>query len=582
MRVAILGGGVAGMSAAHELAERGFEVEVFERRAVAGGKARSIPARGRNIAGLPGEHGFRFFPGWYRHVPDTMTRIPFGRQCNGVAGNLVPTTHNELAIKGETPIIVPDRFPLTLQELWESRHFFDFLRVGVTMADMAYFMERLFILQASCEARRYEEWEYKSWWDFSGASKRSLAYQQYLADGMTRKLVAARAREASARTMGYTTLQFLYTLMTPGATMDRLLNGPTSEVWIDPWLDHLRRIGVAYHTNSKVVKFNCQARRVSSVTVQRGRDQQMVTADYYVAAVPVEVMKCLVDASPELEKLDPRLGALRSLRTRWMNGIQFYLRRDVPLACGHTIFGNSPWSLTSISQHQFWPTTPLAAMGNGECQGVLSVDISDWTTPGWLYGKPAVDCTADEIKKEVWYQMKLHLNVGGKVVLDDANLLGSFLDPDILPPNPRTKASVNLEPLLVNTCGSWYLRPEASTAIDNLFLASDYVRTFTDLATMEGANEAARRAVNAILEALRSEQPRCGVWPLQEPKAFAPLRALDAVFFRRRIPPEPAPQPGLETLHESIDCTDLLNDALSAGVDRSAGVGASSGDSEAQ
>ena len=42
-RVIVLGGGVAGMSAAHELIERGFEVVVLERRDIAGGKARSIP-----------------------------------------------------------------------------------------------------------------------------------------------------------------------------------------------------------------------------------------------------------------------------------------------------------------------------------------------------------------------------------------------------------------------------------------------------------------------------------------------------------------------------------------------------------
>ena len=42
-RVILLGGGVAGMSAAHELIERGFEVVVLERRNVPGGKARSIP-----------------------------------------------------------------------------------------------------------------------------------------------------------------------------------------------------------------------------------------------------------------------------------------------------------------------------------------------------------------------------------------------------------------------------------------------------------------------------------------------------------------------------------------------------------
>ena len=46
------------------------------------------------------------------------------------------------------------------------------------------------------------------------------------------------------------------------------------------------------------------------------------------------------------------------------------------------------------------------------------------------------------------------------------------------------------------------------TRIPNLFLASDYVRTHTDLATMEGANEAARRAVNGILDATGSAAPR--------------------------------------------------------------------------
>ena len=75
-------------------------------------------------------------------------------------------------------------------------------------------------------------------------------------------------------------------------------------------------------------------------------------------------------------------------------------------------------------------------------------------------------------------------------------------------------------------------RPDAATAVHNLFLASDYVRTNTDVATMEAANEAARRAVNAILDAARSTARRCDVWPLREPRILAPLRALDRVRFR--------------------------------------------------
>src|ERR1700722_15599922 len=79
-KVAILGGGVGGLSAAHELIERGFAVSVFERTSVFGGKARSIYVPNSGTGGridLPGEHGFRFFPAFYKHLPDTMMRIPF-------------------------------------------------------------------------------------------------------------------------------------------------------------------------------------------------------------------------------------------------------------------------------------------------------------------------------------------------------------------------------------------------------------------------------------------------------------------------------------------------------------------------
>src|SRR6516164_10585184 len=98
-RVIILGGGVAGMSAAHELIERGFEVVVLERRYTPGGKARSVHVTeedegrsGHQVAHnaqapvghrLPGEHGFRFFPGFYRHVIDTMRSEErrVGKEC---------------------------------------------------------------------------------------------------------------------------------------------------------------------------------------------------------------------------------------------------------------------------------------------------------------------------------------------------------------------------------------------------------------------------------------------------------------------------------------------------------------------
>jgi uncharacterized protein with NAD-binding domain and iron-sulfur cluster len=210
-----------------------------------------------------------------------------------------------------------------------------------------------------------------------------------------------------------------------------------------------------------------------------------------------------------------------------MNGAMFYLDRDVPLQHGHAIFIDSEWALTAISQAQFWPDVDLEQRGDGRVEGILSVDVSEWERPGRRTGKVAMACTKEEIRSEVWGQLVDHIDDGS---LDAANVLTWFLDPAIEFPNPT--AATNLEPLLVNTANSWVDRPDAVTRIPNFFLAADFVRTHTDLATMEGANEAARRAVNGILDATGSGAPRCQVWKLREPPLLGPFRTLDRVRWR--------------------------------------------------
>ena len=109
-RVIVFGGGVAGFTAAHELLERGFSVDLIEQRTIAGGRARSYPvarnARGRFVSdsarrlpGLhfPGEHGFRFFSGFYRHLFDTLKRIPLPSEGT-VFDNLVELEEGVLGL----------------------------------------------------------------------------------------------------------------------------------------------------------------------------------------------------------------------------------------------------------------------------------------------------------------------------------------------------------------------------------------------------------------------------------------------------------------------------------------------------
>jgi geranylgeranyl pyrophosphate synthase/uncharacterized protein with NAD-binding domain and iron-sulfur cluster len=551
-RVVVLGGGVAGMTAAHELAERGFQVVLLERRDDPGGKARSIDVgppesgpgprravpRPSPVPWVPGEHGFRFFPGFYRHVVDSMRRTPApgGRT---VADALVATTRVGITQYAQPMFELPALFPRTpgdaltvLQDLLVA-----FTPVtGIEPDDLVTFGACIWQILTSCRERRIAEYEKKPWWVFTGAESRSAAYQKLLASGITRSLVAAKARTASTRTMGDIFIQLVLTVLDPLAgTTDRVLDGPTSHVWIEPWRRWIESLGVDYRTGAEVTRIGCDRGRVTHVVVERDGRTELVEGDHYVCAVPVERAAPLI--GPELVALDPSLGSLASLAssTEWMNGIQFYLRRDLPILHGHVIHIDTEWALTSISQFQFWRREMIDVYADVEVNGVLSVDVSDWEAPDRI-GRCAVDCTPEEVAREVWEQLKRSVNSGGGDLLEDDNLLGWFLDPDIGPDPARAGRLANLEPLLVNLVGTWDQRPEAVTAIPNLFLASDYVRTHTDLATMEAANEAARRAVNGILDAEGYSGARCEVWPLQEPAVLEPWRAYDSARFRLGLP----------------------------------------------
>jgi uncharacterized protein with NAD-binding domain and iron-sulfur cluster len=293
------------------------------------------------------------------------------------------------------------------------------------------------------------------------------------------------------------------------------------------------RLGVTLVPNATLRSFNLAGDRLRSVSIERNGQLEEVTADFHVAAMPVEIMQGLV--TPELMRAAPSLARLGELRTEWMNGIQFYLETDEPLTNGHALYLDSNWALTSISQRQFWRGYDLSQYGDGRVGGILSVDISNWTAPGNFNRKPAMAATSrEEIKHEVWAQLKAALNAPGHVQLADSNLVDWFLDPDIQLPNPGTVT--NLEPLLINHVGSLAARPEAYTEVGNLFLAADYVRTHTDLATMEAANEAARRATNAILAVSGVAAPPCNLWEFDIPIAMRNAQLLDQVRFRMGLP----------------------------------------------
>jgi uncharacterized protein with NAD-binding domain and iron-sulfur cluster len=606
-RVIVIGGGVAGLSAAHELVQRGFEVHVYERRSVFGGKARSLAFSTAAGLSLPAEHGFRFFPGFYKHVIDTMTRIPC---ASGFVADTLERV-SELRAIGDVESD-PVLGVLPLRPLWQAFQDWvaflpSFLKVTpgsdgkpLTGDDLVFFGRRIWAFLAMCEARRESELPNLSWSDFIGAN-RSVVYEKYLSVGLTRSLVACQAEKASAFTVGTIGLQLLLDAgsgAVRSSQFDRVLNGPTSAIWIDPWVHYLRSVGVTFHTERELesielvegdggpriasVRFACterpseaasspegvdaKARELAKLRPEQAHEElvlrpavraESAEGQYFVFALPVEQMATYV--TQRIQEAVPEWAGLPELAksVAWMNGVLFYMTEPGNLPTAHSDYLDSDWALTSIDQGpKLWSDWLEFRGTDPDVQQIISVDVSDWTAPrtsGPHTGKSASELTREEVIEETWAQVKAATVGRFGYAIDDSLRRYSFVDDDIqgrtnlrklltfhrwqqAKGRPAQPLLTNAEPLLVNEVGTRALRPGAAGSAQNAFLASDYVKTYTDLATMEGANEAARRAVNAIL-VKEGRNDLCLLFPLQEPLGF--LRDWDEGRFRRGQRPSP-------------------------------------------
>jgi len=493
-----------------------------------------VPNSGTNgRRDLPGEHGFRFYPRFYTHVIDTMKRIPTA--TGNVADHLRGTTESAIALVDEATWFRFSRrnFGGAL-DVVEALNLF-FRELDFDAADVALFTAKFLQFFTAGEARRLGEYEKISWWQFLEGDLYSPKFQRQLR-AVPRTMVAMDPRRGSARTLGAISMQLVLDYSATGVNNDRTMGGPSSEMWFEPWIAHLKTLGVRLHEGAGVDAIELGDNVITSIKL---RDGKTARADFYVLAVPLADVPGFI--TPQMGKLDPALERLRTADldtlVSWMVGLQFFLYEDVPLVRGHTFYPDAPWGLTSISQPQFWRDLGLfrRRYGDGDVGGLISVDIAEWAIPGTFIAKPARLCTPEEIAKEVWQQLKAGLNTNGGDgrdgdVLRDELLHSWHLDSDLDYSNGAPPT--NTARLLVHPPGSWQFRPESGTAIANLALASDYVRTYTDLATMEGANEAGRRAANVVIQRSRSEAAPVETWPLQEPTTFDVWKRLDDRLYK--------------------------------------------------
>jgi uncharacterized protein with NAD-binding domain and iron-sulfur cluster len=457
---------------------------------------------------LPGEHGYRFFPSFYRHVFDTMKRIPRmdtrGQPAGGtVLDNLVPLPHIGFLSYRAAPFLLSWEPPRAGEALALGEYGLRNMRnLRISARDLIQYSLRVLRFMTTCSQRRAAELEGLAWWDYlegydACTGSRRYHYSEsfkHLVQSSSRVLAALDGRYGDARSCGNTYVQLLTQALVPTVRNNCTLNGPTSEAWFSHWRQHLERLGVKFHQGTLQEFMLAGERLIARVALhakegeeqkieEHGAEKDMAPVYFVVATDLVSAARAARNlsagvpeklqaqafkvperqGSPHLVSRDPEQEPGRRPwdRLQTISGIQYFFKNPVSVLDGYIYCVDAEWGLSAICSQLVWQQPPLEPLS--QYQSILSVDIGEWMRPSSCLGKTAWECTPQQLCDEVLRQLRASLRSRGPhhpqadFVLPDPDWV--HIDKGLVFGSKGQGLLGNKTPYLVPVVGDWKHRP---------------------------------------------------------------------------------------------------------------------------
>ena len=497
-RVTIVGSGVAGMSAALRLLERGFHVRMFEQDSFVGGMLHSYED---DVTGTRREHSYHMFPNYYLNFWTIAEQL-------GLQNNFTPREAFRF-LRGDDLANLPAIFnPGGPQQFLRN-----LASYAVPPPDLFIYMYSMIDMLAEPDSTDalLDKYSVNGFLHTKPYMTKTAAQ---LHQTLWETVWAISSYQASLRSykafVKYTNRYSVPELW--------LLAGNKWEYLMKPWLEKLESFGDRFELNrlcrlTRVIP-DMESNRIAALEFVEPNHSPSVNEEWYPVGEPFEVeveddaviMAVTPGAMSSLVKdeffdLCPHLGQIKYIKAEPMGALQLYLNCKIKnLPKDVTDFQGAPYYMTFLDYTQLWP---------GQHNTFLYVTCSDVIE---LLAVPPERRDADNklildldhpttAIEYVLIQVMKHLPVD----LEDIDLRATAYDMN------------TGEELFANMVGSWERRPETETHVDNLWLAGTYVRNYVDVATIEGGVVTGLQAA----ESIRSRyHPRSQPVQILEPEAF--------------------------------------------------------------
>ena len=559
MKVNIYGCGLSGLTVAHELVEKGFQVEIFEKAPIGGGMARSF----RYSNGVPTEHSWRGYGPFYKNVFDIMKRIPVKETCSredfgtyySIEEVKKHTTKDSLwtYYKGEVydvtefmgshpgGSLILNAGGKDLEQVWEdlgyswhmenpyvmktlkkykigklkegfqSKTAYDNLntdslkfflldnsisekKASIKIRDVPY-LSYIFSKVLFSNKRRRDY--YKISFDKLVKKKISKSSYRYLIDfiggagyGIDKQSLSY-AHYVLFFNHNFNVLNFNF--FNRKDFLWKVLNKPTSEGWIEPWISFLKNKGVKFNFNVSLERIKHDGKKIEYCVVNGTR---VVAKEHIFALDPYSLNQILKRSN--FPVLQPKIEKLSTVNNQISFRLGFRKKVKIPIKNTGLTFVEAPYNITTYFQEDHWcPGTNLGM--DGKIKSLMSGTLITPYYPGVIYKKSGTSLTKQQLLEEIIEQIfmsKDFLNVvENKITKEDIIFKEIFSDWE--EKNGRL-VSKNVK-WNNNTLNQEY-RPLGNTKYSNMFLTGGHNLTTVDVWTMESTVESGKITSNMILE----------------------------------------------------------------------------------
>jgi zeta-carotene desaturase len=516
--VVIVGAGIAGMTAALRLAQRGHRVAVYERDPEPGGQFRAVRGRGP----VRHEHCYHLFDTWYDNFWEIIREL-------GLLDRFKPLHRVNYIRRHHFKDI------LELRDVGSFESYLPNLLSGVLpIPDMYLFLySYIDLLAANLDRTHYRDLVPVNGFLYSRPYVTDRSARMH--ENLLLKAFGIPTFEESAQSYR----KFISLSAGQPSPMFYVMKGDVATQFWQPLAAKLDQLNVEFHYGWELhsITLNDQGKVAQLEFAQlppakfaeylpmtwrpppQNRQTVAINGNVILAVPPSSITQLM---SPALYDMDPQLGRCAKLRTEHMASVHLHLNEKFAARLRAQGFADLPdepivlldskYSLTVQNNSRLWPNVP----------------------PGDTYLHIVASDVREILDLEEPLEFTSHANSGDANgprlniakpttmidhILNEVKQYIAFEETDIR--ENQTAIDRNKKyPIFINDTGAWLNRPTTRTRIPNLFLAGAHCRNTIDVVTIETAVVSGLAAAEAVRAEERQGDPVTILYPSEYPRFY--------------------------------------------------------------